>query len=85
MIRSFPKDRVIETSRESPKEASQAPRVKRIINKNELFWGLAPIEKVRNGTRVRIIPSKHKSDISKCFRCKVRVKIAMATAEANNT
>lgn len=84
LIRSLPKDRVIDTNKERPKEASQAPNVRRTINKNVLFWGSPPITKVRKGTRVRIMPSKHKSDIRRCFRCRINLKMAIATAEANN-
>lgn len=81
MIKSLPKERVIETNKERPNEASQAPNVNKIINKKVLFWGAVPMVKVKKGTNIRIIPSKHNKDISKCFRWIISLVIVIIIAE----
>lgn len=68
LIRLFPKFRVIRTRRDSPKEASHAPNVRRIINiKGELI-GSMPVENIIRETKRRTELSKHRRHINKCFR-----------------
>ncbi len=72
---SDPIDRVIATRRAKPNLASQAPNVRREINKNGFSWEVAPHSTVRKQAKDKIMASKDKREDSKCFRWISKVKI----------
>ena len=71
---SEPNWRVMVTRRASPKEASQAPKVKRIINIWVLLLALSGRLSIIIKVRTRIIHSKHKRAINICFRWEINVR-----------
>lgn len=76
---SLPKVRAMETRRDNPSLASQAPNVKRTIKRWVLNWDEAPKVKMIKMVSVKIMASRDRSDISKCFRCITKVIIAAKT------
>ena len=58
----------METRRERPSPASQAPNVRRTINRWALNWGGSPRAQTIRAVSVRIIASKDKRDIRRCLR-----------------
>ena len=77
---SDPKERVIEVSSARPRLASQAPKVRMVIRINELARSSADIRIVKNKVMVKIIPSRAKRAIRRCFRWRDKVTIVVIVA-----
>lgn len=65
---SVPCLRIMQTRRAKPRLASHAPKVRRIIHKKVSISLIDPIKKAIERAKVRIIPSRANSVISRCFR-----------------
>lgn len=75
---SVPCLRIMHTRRASPKLASHAPKVNKIIHRKVSNSLVVPNKKAIERARVRIIPSRANSVISKCLRWIITVIIVAA-------
>ena len=66
---SVPYLRIIHTRRARPSLASHAPKVSRMIQRNVSNSFEVPMRRAIDKARIKIIPSRARSLIRRCFRC----------------